>query len=151
MRCGYFFILQAGKLGLMGGEFLFLLLIDGIVNAAASKKSNNENDTDEDFPFVGTIVVDCLGDCAPGLAGMFFMLSGGPFFVSTLFFGVFCLLLFADTLGLVCFALDTLFFGLLFGAALLDGRGKKVDDTINILGLLASSTICSVCSDLEWL
>ena len=151
MRCGYFFILQAGKLGLKGGEFLFLLLIDGIVNAAASKKSNNENDTDEDFPFVGTIVVDCLGDCAPGLAGMFFMLSGGPFFVSTLFFGVFCLLLFADTLGLVCFALDTLFFGLLFGAALLDGRGKKVDDTINILGLLASSTICSVCSDLEWL
>ena len=49
VRCGYLFILQAGKLGLMGGKFLFLLLIDGIVNAAASKKSNNENGTDEEF------------------------------------------------------------------------------------------------------
>ena len=120
----------------MCGEFLFPLLIDGIVNTAAGEKSNNENDADEDFPFVGTIVIDCLGNCAPSLAGMFFVLSGGPFFVSTLFFSVFCLLLFADTLGLVCFALDTLFFRLLFGASLLDGRGKKVDDAINILGLL---------------
>nr|DAQ53216.1 MAG TPA: hypothetical protein [Caudoviricetes sp.] len=136
VRCGYLFILQAGKLGLMCGEFLFPLLIDGIVNTAAGEKSNNENDADEDFPFVGTIVIDCLGNCAPSLAGMFFVLSGGPFFVSTLFFSVFCLLLFADTLGLVCFALDTLFFRLLFGASLLDGRGKKVDDAIDILGLL---------------
>mgnify|MGYP000650598934 CR=1 FL=1 len=77
------------------------------------------------FPFVGTIVVDHLGNCAPGLTGVFFVLSGGPFFISTLFFSVFYLLLFADTLGLVCFTLDTLFFSLLFGAALLDRRGKN--------------------------
>ena len=145
VRCGYLFILQAGKLGLMGSKFLLPLLVDGIVNAAAGEKSNNENDTDEDFPFIGTIVVDRLGDRAPGLTGVFFVLSRCPFFVNTLFFSVFCLLLFADTLGLVCFALDTLFFRLLFGAA----KRLMTRSTFWACLIFASSTICSVCSDLE--
>nr|DAF86288.1 MAG TPA: hypothetical protein [Siphoviridae sp. ctx254] len=79
VRCGYFFILQAGKLGLMGGEGSAIVRMVGGCRKAKGQKNDANCNADQRFLLMGTAIFKNLLFAGIPLPGKFFITGTGTF------------------------------------------------------------------------